>query len=86
MRMIFKDKIEDDQSEMYVNVFKQNESFKNVKFEKETNSIYVEGDSKMIAIADELTKNEWKFINYDKNQHKILSKILSENILKELGL
>ena len=43
--------------------------------------------SKLIAIADATTKNEWKFLNMDDVEQRALSKnILDEATKKQLGL
>jgi hypothetical protein len=65
------------------------ESFKayEVNFEPKRNSINVKRNSKLIAIADDSTQNEWKFINLDDlAQREIARKLLNESIKKELGL
>jgi hypothetical protein len=39
----------------------------------------------LIAVADDLTKNKWKFLNKDK-ENKMFSMIFNEKIVKALGL
>jgi hypothetical protein len=41
--------------------------------------------STLIAVADDLTKNKWKFLNKDK-ENKMFSMIFNEKIVKALGL
>lgn len=58
-----------------------------VVVEPKRNSINVRRNSKLIAIADETTNNQWKFINLDDlTQRETAEKLLNESIKKELGL
>ena len=41
--------------------------------------------STLIAVADELTKNKWKFLNKDKD-NKLFSMIFDKKIVKALEL
>lgn len=55
--------------------------------EPKRNSINVKRNSKLIALADQSTKNQWKFINCDDlMQREKLDALLNENIKKEFGL
>ena len=41
----------------------------------------------MIAVSDELTKNQWKFVNYESQNKAIIAQYyLSDVILSKLGL
>lgn len=56
-------------------------------YEPKRNTINVKRNSKLIAIADEATGNQWKFINFDDAaQRESADKLLNENIKKQLGL
>ena len=68
-------------------VLKETTQATQVTFEPKRNSFNVRRNSKFVAIADETTKNEWKFFNLDdKNQKMIFDNFCSESIKKELGL
>lgn len=56
-------------------------------YEPARNTINVKRNSKFIAIADETTQNQWKFINFDDvAQRQMADMLLNESIKKELGL
>jgi hypothetical protein len=86
MRIIFEEPLSAEQITEMTNSFNENMKNKKVTFEKSRNGFYVEGEEIMIAVADELTNSEWKFINYDSNQSRIFQMIFNESIKKELGL
>ena len=73
-----------------VEVEEMMESFKNIMgadvitFDKTTNSFRLESRATLIAVADDLTKGTWKFLNKDKD-NMIFSMIFNEKIQKELG-
>lgn len=56
-------------------------------YEPKRNSINVKRNTKLVAIADEMTANQWRFINLDDGtQRQLATKLLNESIKKELGL
>lgn len=56
-------------------------------YEPKRNSINVKRNSQLIAIADELTQNQWKFINLDDlTQRAAADSLLNESLKKQLGL
>ena len=57
----------------------------NVIFEKEENQFKIELRSTLIAVADESTKNKWKFLNKDK-ENQLFNMIFDEKVKTELGL
>lgn len=83
MTMTFTEKIETP--EMYISLFKESMKTDDITFDKKTNSINIKLISTMVAVADNTTNNEWRFLNDDKSG-KIFSLIFNENIKKELGL
>jgi hypothetical protein len=56
-----------------------------VTYDKATNTFRIEMRSTLIAVADELTKKQWKFLNKDKD-NKLFSMIFDEKIVKALAL
>lgn len=85
IRMTLVEKITPEKAEKLLNSFKQSEQYKTLIFEKERNSFFLEGKATMIAVAEESTKNEWKFVNYTSSKEKMAESILGENIMKALG-
>lgn len=83
MVMTFLEKIEDPK--MYLSLFKESMKTEEITFDEKTNSIKIRLISTMIAVADETTKNEWRFLNDDKSG-KMFSLLFNDNIKKELGL
>ncbi|UOX33877.1 hypothetical protein LXD69_17820 [Flavobacterium sediminilitoris] len=83
MTMKFKTPMED--AEGMIDIFKNSMDAKNVIFEKEENQFKIELRSTLIAVADESTKNKWKFLNKDK-ENQLFNMIFDEKIKTELGL
>ena len=83
MSMTFKEPMED--AESMIEIFKSSMSAEKVTYDKATNSFRIEMRSTLIAVADDLTKNKWKFLNKDK-ENKMFSIIFNEKIVKALGL
>jgi hypothetical protein len=56
-------------------------------YEPKRNTVNVKRHSRFIAIADESTQNQWKFINFDDvAQRELADQLLNENIKKQFGL
>ena len=86
IRYFFENKLNSDSASKKVNWLKENNNANEVVFEPKRNSINVKRVSKLIAIADETTGNEWKFFNFDDaEQRAIFKTIFNETIKKELG-
>ena len=83
MTMQFKEPIED--AESMTDNFKSSMNAEKVTYDKTTNTFRIEMRSTLIAAADELTKNQWKFLNKDKD-NKLFSMIFDEKIVKALDL
>lgn len=83
MKMIFKEAL--DEPEMMTDIFKSSMGATEVLYDKTDKSYLISIRSTMIAVADETTKNEWKFLNKDKGD-KMFDMIFSEEVKKELGL
>jgi len=87
IRYFFEKKLNSDSASKKVNWLKENNNTNEVFFEPKRNSINVKRVSKLIAIADETTNNEWKFFNFDdSSQREIFKTSFNENVKKELGL
>jgi hypothetical protein len=86
IRYFFENKLNSDSSAKKVAWLKENNNTSEVIFEPKRNSINVKRVSKLIAIADETTSNEWKFFNFDDaEQRAIFKTFFNETIKKELG-
>ena len=83
MSMTFKEPMED--AESMIEIFKSSMSAEKVTYDKATNSFRIEMRSTLIAVADDLTKNQWKFLNKDK-ENRMFSMLFDEKIVKALGL
>lgn len=81
--MKFKAPMEDADS--MVGIFKSSMEADKVTYDKANNSFRIEMRSTLIAVADDATKNKWKFLNKDK-ENKMFSMIFNEKIVKALGL
>jgi len=57
-----------------------------VSFKKSENSFYSVGPEFTIAIADELTKKQWRFLTYEPSQRPLMKQFFGEKTLKQLGL
>lgn len=83
MTMKFKEPMEDPES--MVDIFKSSMAADKVTYDKLTGTFRIELRATLIAVADELTKNKWKFLNKDKS-NQLFSMIFNDNIKKGLGL
>lgn len=86
MRLIMEAKLDDESLKNMEEGLNTNMKNKKIKYEKDRNAFYIEGNEIMIGIADETTQNEWRFINYDPNQLEMLHIVLGKKIVEELGL
>ncbi len=87
VRYFFENKLDSNTSLIEANFLREKDQSRDVTFEPKRNSFNVRRISKLIAIADESTKNEWKFINLDDvDQRTYLKSIVDDVIKKQLGL
>lgn len=86
-RYFYETKLDSNTSLSEANFLREKDQTKDVTFEPKRNSFNVRRISKLIAIADATTKNEWKFLNVDDLEQRALSKnILNDTVKKQLGL
>ena len=83
MTMKFKQPMDD--AESMVDIFRSSMEADKVTYDKLTNTFRIEMRSTLIAVADDVTKNQWKFLNKDK-ENKMFSMLFDVKILKALGL
>jgi len=74
-----------ENAEDLTETFKASMKADEVTYDKSTNTFSIKMRSTMIAIADEQTKNKWKFLNNDKSG-QLFNMIFNEKIKTELGL
>ena len=74
-----------DDAESMVDIFRSSMEADKVTYDKLTNTFRIEMRSTLIAVADDVTKNQWKFLNKDK-ENKMFSMLFDVKILKALGL
>ena len=86
MRIIFEQKMTEEEGTKMIENFKSSGNYTVAKFEKDRNAVYLEGRATMIAVADASTKNEWKFLNYEKGQSQMADTVLGESLVKKLKL
>lgn len=83
MKMTFKEKM--DNAQMMVDIFKSSMEAEEVTFDEKENAFHIKVRSTMVGVSDEITKNQWKFINKDKS-NQLINMIFSEDVIKQLGL
>jgi hypothetical protein len=84
MRITFDEKLTQEKVAIFLKSMNETEKYTTVKFETERNSFLLEGNSILIAVSDERSKNRWTFLNHDSDDFFV--QIFNANIKKELGL
>ena len=86
-RYFYETKLDSNTSLVEANFLREKDQTRDVTFEPKRNSFNVRRISKLIAIADARTKNDWKYLNMDDVEQRALSKnILDDAVKKQLGL
>jgi hypothetical protein len=57
-----------------------------IRFEKDRNAFNIIKTDKLIAISDEFTNGQWKFISFDPKYKELLDAVITEKVRKQLGL
>lgn len=83
VQMIFDEPIPTEEIQEYITVFKENMSSDNVTYDTAKKTMTIISKSKLIAISDETTKNEWRFLTYNNN---VFDMMFTPKIKTELGL
>lgn len=82
VRYFFEKKLDAETAAKKIAAFKEYNNTKEVFLEPKRNSINVKRSSKLIAIADVTTNNEWKFFNLDNEIQRALFQSLFGESLK----
>ncbi len=85
MEVTLNETLEDEDVEMMIDLLKSAMETEDITFDKEKTTFKVSKISTMIAISDELTKNQWRFLNKDKD-NKLMTMLLNKKVVTELGL
>ncbi len=85
MELTFTETLEEGNAEMMIEIFKEAMETEDVTFNKEKTTFSINKVATMIAISDELTKNQWRFLNKDK-ENKLMKMLLNKKVLQEIGL
>ena len=84
--MTFYEELEQESIDLMIDTFKTAGNYDEVNYDLDKKAFIIATRTKMIAVSDELTKKQWKFITYDKKNRKITEMLLSDSILTKLGL
>lgn len=85
-RMIYEEKLNKEMADITLKMLQESLTNKKVTFENTRNSFYIEGNDTLVAIADDSTKNEWYFLNYDTSSRELFTQLFDKDILFQLGL
>lgn len=83
MQIIWDEAIPNLEIQEYIDMFKKTMKTENVSYDPANKTMNIKTGAKMIAISDDLTKKQWKFLTYNE---QVFSKIFDEKIKAELGL
>lgn len=83
LQVIWDEPIPADEIENYVGLFKTNMKTENVSYDAAKKTMNIKAKAKMVAVADETTKNKWTYLTYSDQMFAVL---FDENIKKQLGL
>ena len=87
VRYFYETKLDSNSSLIQANILREKDQTKDVTFEPKRNSFNVRRVSKLIAIADQTTGNDWKFFNIDDvAQRQLFETLLEDSVKKQLGL
>lgn len=84
MRITFDEKLNQEKVAIFLKSMNEAKKYNTVQFETERNSFFLEGNSILIAISDQFSKNQWTFLNHDSDEFFL--QIFNATIKKELGL
>ncbi|MEZ0005601.1 hypothetical protein ABH942_000958 [Flavobacterium sp. 28YEA47A] len=83
MQIIWDEAIPNLEIQDYIDMFKSAMKTENVSYDPQNKTMNIKTQAKMIAISDNLTKKQWKYLIYNE---QIFPQIFDEKIKAELGL
>lgn len=83
MQVIWEEAIPNLEIKDYIEMFKTAMKTENVTYDPTNNTMNIKTQAKMIAISDNLTNKQWKYLTYNE---QVFSKMFDEKIKAELGL
>ncbi|WP_343624723.1 hypothetical protein [Flavobacterium lindanitolerans] len=83
MQIIWDEAIPNLEIQEYIDMFKKAMKTENVSYDPANKTMNIKTGAKMIAISDNLTKKEWKYLIYNE---QIFTQLFDEKIKTELGL
>lgn len=86
IRIAFTESLPDEASASVLQNMQRSAPMRKVTFKKSENSFYSVGPEVTIAIADEQTKKQWRFLTYEPSQRPLVQHFFGEKALKQLGL
>lgn len=85
MEITLNETLEEEDVEMMIDLLKSTMETEDITFDKEKTTFKINKVATMIAISDELTNKQWRFLNKDK-ENKLMAMLLNKKVVKELGL
>jgi hypothetical protein len=80
-RITYEKKISQNDSKKIIADIIKNTNFSTVTFEEKRNSFLLAGNFTQIAISDENTNFEWKFLDYSEKQEEMANKLINPDVL-----
>lgn len=84
MKMAFKEPVNDEGQKAMIESFKTTLKASMVTFDAKENAFTVKKRTEVIAVADKLTNNQWKFLNTGADA--LMEKMLGKEVVNQLGL
>lgn len=86
LRLAFKNKLNEEQAESIRTNLARSAPLRTVRYEAKDNAFYSTGPDVTIAIADSLTKKQWRFLSYEPSLEFLLQNWFGQDILERLQL
>ena len=86
IRIAFTESLPAEASASILQNMQRSAPMRKVTFKKSENSFYSVGPEVTIAIADELTKKQWRFLTYEPSQRPLMKQFFGEKALQQLKL
>lgn len=86
LKLAFKNKLNEQQAEQIRTNIARSAPQRTVRFDANDNSFYSTGPDTTIAIADSVTKKQWRFMTYEPSLEFLLQSWFGQDILERLQL